>query len=246
MQSHDLPDTRLPTVGDRIREVMAAKRLSQSRIAVMSGLDRADVNRIVNNHRPPRLTELPLLSAALGITVEDLLRDVEIPPDYRRKLEELHQSALRLIEAEAARDEAMKQAEGLRTAVSAAGLALHQEQERSAQERQKLQAQFAQERQKFAAECAERLSRAEREKADLATELGGARWAIVQKDGRIAELEGTLAALRDEVATLRKSLADENSAKVLTGVLSGIAGMVGGAAFAKINTASDDGDDENE
>lgn len=126
MEPNAPPVENPPTVGDRIRALMGEKGLSQTEVAAKSGIDRADVSRIVNNHRPPRLAELPLLSAVLGVAVEDLLRDAEIPPDYRRKLEELHRSTLRLIEAEAARDEAVKQAQGLRAAVSAAGLALHE------------------------------------------------------------------------------------------------------------------------
>lgn len=102
---------------------------------------------------------------------------------------------------------------------------------------------MATERQKYAAECAERLARAEREKAALSVQIGEARRAGLAKDVRIADLEGTLAALRDEVQTLRKGLADENSAKVLTGVLSGIAGMVGGAVLQKLNEPGGGGDE---
>jgi flagellar motility protein MotE (MotC chaperone) len=145
----------------------------------------------------------------------------------------MQQGALRLIEAEAVRDAAERQVAGLREAVSAAGLELHREQQRSAEERERLHMRWAVERQRIVAEWTERLAGAERERAALDSQLVQARRDAMAKDMRIAELEGTLAALRDEVEKLRKGLAKENSAKVLGAVLSGIAGMVGGAVMAK-------------
>lgn len=109
-----------------------------------------------------------------------------------------------------------------------------------AEERHKLLGDAARERQRYAAECAERLSRAERDRAEVEAQLGVARLDALQKSGRIAELEGTVTALREEVQTLQMRLADENSAKVLTGVLSGIAGMASGAFIQKLNQSNEE------
>lgn len=221
--------------GDRIAELMVAAGLSQTELASKTGIDRSEINRIVRNRRPPRWVELPLLAPALSTTVEDLLRGVELTPEYRRNLEKMQEGAMRLLRAEGDRDEERQKAERLRESLQEAGMMIDRERSAFAEERRKILADSALERQKVAAECAERLARAERERAEVEVQLGVSRLDAFKKSGRIAEMEGTISALREEVQTLQKRLADENSAKVLTGVLSGIAGIASGAFIQKLN-----------
>lgn len=229
-----MPDAREPvskaSIGDRIRSLMATQGLSQTELAKKSGIDRSDLNRVINNHRPPRLSELPLLAAALGVGVDDLLDGAEVSPAYRRELAKINQSALRFMEAEAARDEAIAKAEGLSRALSEAGLAFDHDRERWAADL---------ERQRKAWEA--RLASAERDKAETEKQLSDTRREAVELKAQVAGQAGTIAALRAEVVGLRKQLADENSAKVLTGVLSGLAGLAAGTIVGR---ASDDSDDD--
>jgi transcriptional regulator with XRE-family HTH domain len=81
METQPQPTDGQPTLGDRIRTIMEERGFSQTQVATRSGIDRSDINRIVKGHRRPRLAELPLLSAVLGVSVEDLLRDVDTPPE---------------------------------------------------------------------------------------------------------------------------------------------------------------------
>lgn len=147
---------------------------------------------------------------------------------------------MRLLKAEGERDEERRKTERLRESLQEAGMMIDRERLAFAEERHKLLGDAARERQRYAAECAERLSRAERDRAEVEAQLGVARLDALQKSGRIAELEGTVTALREEVQTLQMRLADENSAKVLTGVLSGIAGMASGAFIQKLNQSNEE------
>lgn len=228
------------TIGDRVAELMAAAGLSQTDLATKTGIDRSEINRIVRNRRPPRWVELPFLAPVLNTTVEDLLRGVELTPEYRRNLEKMQEGAMRLLKAEAERDEERQKAARLRESLQEAGMMIDHERTAFAEERQRLVGDAARERQRFGAECAERLARAERDRASVEVLLGAARLDAFQKGARAAELEGTVAALREEVQTLQTRLADENSAKVFGAVLSGIAGMASGAFIQKLNQSEEE------
>lgn len=230
-------DSKPPAIGERLTALMAAKGLTQTTLATKSGIDRSDINRIVRGHRPPRLSELPLLAAVLGTEMDELLRGVDLNSELGKELAKVQEGTMRLLDAEAARDDALRQAEQLRAGMQAAGAMIDRERQAFADERLKLAGEWERERRALASACSDRVSTVERERAALDAQLATAKHDMFRRDMRIAELESTVESLREEVAGLRKGLADENSAKVLTGVISGLAGMVSGAVLAKLNEA---------
>lgn len=218
------------TLGARLRRLAKTQGLNQTTLAKKVGLDRTELNRLVNDKRQPKPEELAWLAEALKTTVEDLLQDVELPDNLRRTMGQLEEAARRTLAAESSRDEAV------------ARQASVEEEHRRAQER-------------WAAERAELLGvvATTRESArircnDLEQQLGiaeaarredHARW----EDERAAfvlnmqQLVTADRALRVQVDQLQRALTAERSAKAATGILAGLAGLLGGAA---LSSRSDD------
>jgi transcriptional regulator with XRE-family HTH domain len=64
-------------LGLAVRRTRSAAGLSQEALADRAGLDRAYVSGLERGHRNPTLETLQRLAAALGVNVQDLLRDAE-------------------------------------------------------------------------------------------------------------------------------------------------------------------------
>lgn len=63
---------RRRVIGDRIRGLRRARKLSQEKLAELAGLDRQSVNRIEQGHQSVLLDNLIQLLAALEATFGDL------------------------------------------------------------------------------------------------------------------------------------------------------------------------------
>lgn len=75
MPSAPPPDwvlARRRAIGDRIRDVRRARKLSQEALAEMAGLDRQSVNRIEQGHQAALLDNLIRILAALEAPFGDL------------------------------------------------------------------------------------------------------------------------------------------------------------------------------
>lgn len=207
---------------------MRERGLTQTALAKRSGVDRSDLNRIINGHRSPRAPEVPLLAAVLGVSAEELLAGVELSDSYPRELEQVNDVALRLLEAESERNEALARAEQNLRSLQEAGRALDQERETFTKERERMTA---------------RVAEISQEKAQVERELAGVRAELFTAANKVSEQDATIVALRSEIATLQQRLAQENSAKVLTGVLSGFAGLAVGTIVGRMPDAPDEPDD---
>ncbi len=67
----------LVALGERIRELREEKHWSQEEFADRCGLHRTAIGLLERAERIPRLDTLLTLSKGFGITLSDLLRDVE-------------------------------------------------------------------------------------------------------------------------------------------------------------------------
>jgi transcriptional regulator with XRE-family HTH domain len=67
----------LIALGERIRELREEKHWSQEEFADRCGLHRTAIGLLERAERNPRLDTLLTVSKGFGITVSDLLRDVE-------------------------------------------------------------------------------------------------------------------------------------------------------------------------
>ncbi|WP_069769864.1 helix-turn-helix transcriptional regulator [Streptomyces sp. LUP30] len=75
MPSAPPPDwvlARRRAIGDRIRDLRRARRLSQEKLAEIAGLDRQSVNRIEQGHQAALLDNLIRILAALEAPFGDL------------------------------------------------------------------------------------------------------------------------------------------------------------------------------
>lgn len=76
MPSDALPDwvlTRRRAIGDSIRAVRTARRLSQEKLGELTGLDRKTVNRIEQATHATSIDHLLLIADALGVPLRDLV-----------------------------------------------------------------------------------------------------------------------------------------------------------------------------
>lgn len=68
-------------IGDRIRALREAKKLSQGDIEKRTGLIRCYVSRIENNHSVPALETLEKVARALEVPLYQLFYEGDEPPD---------------------------------------------------------------------------------------------------------------------------------------------------------------------
>jgi transcriptional regulator with XRE-family HTH domain len=61
-------------IGDRIRAARLYANLTQEKVALASGVDRASVNRIEQGHQAPTIDTLLLLADAIGVDLAELVR----------------------------------------------------------------------------------------------------------------------------------------------------------------------------
>jgi transcriptional regulator with XRE-family HTH domain len=62
-------------VGDRVRSARSRAGISQSELAIETGIQQAQVSRLERGHHSPRLYTLKRVAAALGCTPSELLSD---------------------------------------------------------------------------------------------------------------------------------------------------------------------------
>lgn len=103
------------SLGSRLKSLLKARGMSQSALAARAGIDRAELNRLVNDRRRPRLDEVGWLAEALGLPIEELIGDLDgLPTDLRHDLGRFADLARRVLRAERERDEALAQVAALK------------------------------------------------------------------------------------------------------------------------------------
>ena len=73
-------------IGDRLRELREAKKLSQGDIEKRTGLLRCYISRVENGHTVPAIETLEKLARALEIPLYQLFYDGEAPPQLPKLL----------------------------------------------------------------------------------------------------------------------------------------------------------------
>lgn len=66
-------------IGDNIRHLMLAANLTQEKLGLMTGIDRASINRIQMGHQAASIDTLILIASALAVPVEQLVRTTPRP-----------------------------------------------------------------------------------------------------------------------------------------------------------------------
>jgi transcriptional regulator with XRE-family HTH domain len=75
---------QIMVIGDRLRELREAKKLSQGDIEKRTGLLRCYVSRVENNHTVPAVETLEKLARALEVPMYQLFHVGEAPSEVRR------------------------------------------------------------------------------------------------------------------------------------------------------------------
>ncbi len=65
---------RRRAIGEQIRAARLHANLTQERVALTVGMDRASYNRIEQGHASPHLDSLILIADAIGVPLADLVR----------------------------------------------------------------------------------------------------------------------------------------------------------------------------
>ena len=199
--------------------------LNQTQLADKVGIDRTVISRIVNDKRPPQNHEIGWFAEALGVPIEELLDDVELPEPIRREIERVQDLARKVLDAEQERDDALAQLEAMKAAhqaeLDARGRILEtvRNEGRAAVEvaSQKLVDCERGWRQQVDQVNAERDALA-REVAQLKAQLAVRDAQLMTKTNQITKLKGQLTAVREGVGG--------------TAVLVGLLGLAGGAALS--------------
>jgi transcriptional regulator with XRE-family HTH domain len=222
------------SLGQRIAKLMAERGVSQTAFATKTGIDRSELNRIVNGKRRPKPHELAWIAGALSISVDDLLGGTKLPVEVRRSVTQFEEVARRVLAAESERDAARAQLKAAEEQ-AAADRALW------ARERMELDERVAAARrdadlriQEVQRQAAEREQVLRREKESVRAELDRQRLLAQQLGARNEALAGHLAGVQTE-------LASERGKKVAAGLLAGLAGVfVGGVLGAAASSDDDD------
>lgn len=228
------------TLGQRVKRLMEEKGFNQTSLARRTGIERTELNRLVNDRRQPRNDELAWLAQALDVTIEVLLEGVDLPEELRKTLALFEDAARRVLVAEGERDE-------IRERLAASEEEHAGERRRWEDERHQLEAQAKAARDESA-----------RVVSELSAQVGAAEQALEDErraradDRGRAELALKHAAasadvLRNQVIALQRELARERSSKIATGFIAGLAGLFGGAALGSSSGRSgvtDDDDDQ--
>jgi transcriptional regulator with XRE-family HTH domain len=82
-------------IGDRLRALREAKKLSQGDVEKLSGLLRCYVSRVENGHTVPAIDTLEKWARALGIPMYQLFYEGEAPPKIPNKIRRLGMSSRR-------------------------------------------------------------------------------------------------------------------------------------------------------
>jgi transcriptional regulator with XRE-family HTH domain len=76
---------RIETLPDKLRELRAARGLSQAALAELAGLGVGDVSKYEAGHRTPGLRVAALLAGALGCTVDEMLAPVQSATEKKKR-----------------------------------------------------------------------------------------------------------------------------------------------------------------
>ncbi len=227
---------KVESLGARLGRLMKAKGFNQTTLARRAGIDRTDINRIVNDRREPRHDELAWLAQVLGVTIEDLLTGVEIPEGLRKTLAKVEEAARRVLAAESARDEMEARHRTLEEEFAAAKKCW--EAERAQLQHQLEQAAAG------VAEAQRRAQEAAQQTASKDLSLGAERatWNSEKAQLTLAlrQSEAANQALRAQVEQLQQQLTKEDGKALAAGLLAGLAGLVSGAALQSASSEDDE------
>jgi transcriptional regulator with XRE-family HTH domain len=218
------------TLAGRIRRRMTVRGFNQTTFATKLGMERTELNRSLNEKRQFRAEELSWIAQALETSVDELADGLELPSALLKTRDELQELARRVLDAEADRERARVELKTVEDGFAA-------ERTRWEKERSELVATASTLQSAHAGENA-RARDAEARAQALGSALKAEQEtsAKLKRDAATANQLATrnyVAAktLESQLRETQEKLAKEQSAKVATGLLAGLAGMWVGGTF---------------
>lgn len=202
---------------EKLRQRITALGLTQTEIASRTGIDRVDLNRMVNGKREPKPHEVAMLAVVLKTAPEELAAEVN-----QEEVRLFTMIAERVLEAEDRLTESLLELQAATNAHRAA-------ENRWAAERQELIAETERVRHEAARRVAEVEAAAATREARL--ELRNREFAamVAQRESDIAQLQATIAGNLQTITGLRREVAGANGRAIFTTIV----GALAGAALAK-------------
>lgn len=207
------------TFGSRLRELMGESEISQSALAAKVGIDRSDINRMVNDKRQPRPEEVGWLAQALGTTAEALLDGLPISDRLSKPVRMLDDLLARVFKAEAEKDTAQARAKSAEDA-------LEEAKKRWADERAELERRIREsEADGNRRVQASQAAGAERER-NLHAQLEAARGEVEQWKAEAKGAHAAAAATERRVKEIQGQMIAARDGKVAAGLLGGLIGAM--------------------
>ncbi|MFN3202445.1 MAG: helix-turn-helix domain-containing protein [Bradymonadia bacterium] len=107
------------TLGTRLKGILKERGRSQTWLAEKTGIDRSEINRILNGRKAPRGEHLRWMATALGMDVDQLVGDAQIPQETVREAERLQSVMEKKLLAESERDIALARVKSLEAQLEA-------------------------------------------------------------------------------------------------------------------------------
>lgn len=199
---------------EKLKQRIAELGLTQTEVAAKAGIDRIDLNRMVNGKREPKPHEIAMLARVLKVDAEDLAADVN-----QDEVKVFSVLAERVITAE---DRLSERERELAAVVQARAAA----EARWATEREELIEETLLAKQDAATRIAQIEGDAARRQAQLSLALRQQTEAVAQRTAEITRLQGVIAANGQTIAELRQHLAGEGGRAIFAGVIGAFAGAL--------------------
>lgn len=199
---------------ETLKQRISEMGTTQTEVAAKAGIDRIDLNRMVNGKREPKAHEVAILARVLKIPAENLAADVN-----QDEVKVFSVLAERVITADERLTELERELEAVGQARTAAEARWVIEREELFEEillvKQKAATRIAQ-IEGDAAEREAQLNLASRKRAEI----------IAQRDAEIIRLLSVIAANGKTIAELRQHLAGEGGRAIFVGVIGALAGAL--------------------
>jgi transcriptional regulator with XRE-family HTH domain len=199
---------------EKLKQRITELGLTQTEVAAKAGIDRIDLNRMVNGKREPKPHEVAMLARVLKIDAEELAADVN-----QDEVKVFSVLAERVITAEERLAESEREREAVVQARTAA-------EARWTTEREELIEETLVAKQEAASRIAQIEADAARREARLNLEVRQQTEAVAQRDAEITRLQGVIAANGQTMAELRQRLAGEGGRAIFAGVVGALAGAL--------------------
>lgn len=199
---------------EKLKQRIAELGITQTEVALKAGLERIELNRMVNGKREPKPHEVAMLARVLKIPVAELAADVN--QDEVKVFSVLAERVITAEERLAERERELGAVTQARTAAEA----------RWTTEREELIEETLVAKQEAATRIAQIEGDAARREAQLNLALRQQIEAVAQRNAEIARLQGVIAANGQTIAELRQHLAGEGGRALFAGVVGALAGAL--------------------